>query len=154
VEEVNIDLKSVVVISANEAPIPLETEQGIYNLLDYQNGLSTVIAEGLLAVDGIRQIRLILGDNNSVKVNGSVRPLKVPSGQQTGLKIRVCLDLRPHSEYELLLDFDAGRSVVRLGNTGMYLLKPVINVKNEDARCDEEDDNDYEEDDDDDDDDD
>jgi len=147
-QEVNIDLKSVVILGEGERQtLELDTEAGIYNLLDYQDGLDTVIAAEVIELDFIKEIRLILGDNNFVVTSGGEEfPMKVPSGSQSGLKIKTCVDLTETMEYELLIDFDADKSVVRQGN-GRYLLKPVIRVLNEDGRCDDDgDDNDYEED--------
>lgn len=140
IEEVNIDLQKVVVKGDGQTEeIDLNTNAGIYNLLDYQNGLDTVIAGTFTNIQFINQIRLILGDSNTVKVNGEIHDLKVPSGSQSGLKIKVCLDLATTTAIDLLLDFDAEQSVKQLGN-GKYMLKPVIRVMNDDAICADEDD--------------
>jgi hypothetical protein len=73
----------------------------------------------------IEQIRLILGPNNYVKVNGQTYTLETPSAQQSGLKINLHQDVSAGLLYKLLLDFDAARSIVRTGS-GKYMLKPVI----------------------------
>lgn len=149
-EEVNIDLKAVVIIGRGERQVvELGDEAGIYNLLDYQNGLSTIIGEAVLEnFDYVKEVRLLLGDRNSVKAGGSTFPLKVPSGSSSGLKIKTCIDLSGTMEYDLLLDFDAQKSVKRKSN-GQYQLHPVIKVKNEDAWCDDDDGDDDDDDDDD-----
>jgi hypothetical protein len=54
--------------------------------------------------------------------------LKVPSGSQTGLKIVNGFDITANQTTELILDFDAQRSVVIAGSSGQYLLKPTIKV--------------------------
>jgi hypothetical protein len=58
-------------------------------------------------------------------VNGVPHPLVVPSGFQTGIKLIHEFTLEPSFTYELMLDFDAGRSIVHQGN-GVYRLKPTI----------------------------
>jgi hypothetical protein len=88
-----------------------------------------LIASGSIQAGTITQIRLILGSNNSVKVNGVVYPLATPSAQQSGLKLQVNQTLVPGVAYMLLLDFDAQQSIVEQGN-GQYSLKPVIRVVN------------------------
>lgn len=134
-EAVNIDLQSVIIVGKNERDtVALETEAGIYNLLDYQNGLQTIIANSIVDVDFVKEIRLILGEENSVVAGGETFFLKIPSGSRRGLKIKTCLDLSGVSDYDLLLDFDAEASVHQNGN-GEYVLKPVIKVMNEDATC-------------------
>ncbi|MCB0629770.1 MAG: DUF4382 domain-containing protein [Saprospiraceae bacterium] len=146
-EEVNIDLKQVILKGPNGfAELPLGTKAGIYNLLDYQNGLDTLIASATdLPFTEIREIRLVLGSENSVVDDGVAYELKVPSGSQSGLKIKVCLDLSATEDvYDLILDFDAEASLHQTGN-GKYILKPVIRVLlNPDAKC-SGDDNDYDE---------
>jgi len=73
----------------------------------------------------IEQIRLILGPNNYVIINGQSYKLETPSAEQSGLKINLHQDVSAGLLYKLLLDFDAARSIVKTGN-GKYILKPVI----------------------------
>jgi hypothetical protein len=98
---------------------------GVYNLLNFRNGLDTVIASQDLPAGKISQIRLVLGSNNSVVIGGTSYPLQTPSAQQSGLKLNVDAQLVAGVEYRLWLDFDANRSVVVTGNN-KYILKPVI----------------------------
>jgi len=98
-------------------------------LLDYSNGLDTLIASGDLEAGKISQIRLILGTNNTVVVDGIVHPLSTPSAQQSGLKLKVNETFEAGVSYSILLDFDANQSIVATGN-GEYQLKPVIRTIN------------------------
>jgi hypothetical protein len=126
---VNIDIKSVEVIMNTGNTVPLNVNPGIYNLLYFTNGKDTLIASATIPTAMVSQIRLILGDNNTVVVDSVTYPLKTPSGQQSGLKLNLNTRLVEGVVYIILLDFDAGKSVVREGN-GNYLLKPVIRVAN------------------------
>ncbi len=121
---VNIDLQAVEVIG-NHGSAMLNVNAGIYNLLNFSNGLDTLIATGSLMIDRVEQIRLILGPNNSVVSGGVIYPLKTPGAQQSGLKLQVHQDLQPGVAYYVLLDFDANQSIVVEGNWD-YSLKPVI----------------------------
>ncbi len=121
---VYIDLQAVE-INGNGSAILLNTNPGIYNLLDFSNGLDTLIATGALNVDKVQQIRLILGPNNTIVKNNITYPLATPSAQQSGLKLQVHQDLQAGVAYYVLLDFDANMSIVEEGN-GSYSLKPVI----------------------------
>jgi len=56
--------------------------------------------------------------------------LKVPSGLQTGIKIVHGFDINTNKTTELLLDFDASKSIVIAGSSGKWLLKPTIKVLN------------------------
>ncbi|MBF8963264.1 DUF4382 domain-containing protein [Pontibacter sp. FD36] len=130
-EEVNVDIRSVQIHKENTDSesgwLTLdEINPGIYNLLDFANGRDTLLASANLPAGTISQIRLVLGENNSVKLkNGTVVDLKTPSGQTSGVKLQLNADLREDVTYVVLLDFDAAKSVVARGN-GQYNLKPVI----------------------------
>jgi hypothetical protein len=126
-DAVMIDLLRVEVTGSSEGTVVLNTIAGIYNLLDFSNGLSTIIATGSLEAGTLSQIRLILGPNNSVVVDGVVYPLSTPSAMQSGLKIQVHQLLEPGVSYSILLDFDANQSIILKGN-GEYQLKPVIRI--------------------------
>jgi len=120
-----IDLQGVEITGSGGQTVLLNTHTGIYNLLNYSNGIDTLIANGTLENATVEQIRLILGPNNSVLVNNVSYPLSTPSADQTGLKLQVHQTLQAGVLYSVLLDFDANKSIVNQGN-GTYSLKPVI----------------------------
>ena len=122
---VMVDIQGVEVIVNGGSSVLLNTETGIYNLLDYSNGLNTLIATGDLKEGTVSQIRLILGTNNTVTHNNVVYPLSTPSAMQSGLKLQIHQTLVAGVSYSILLDFDAHQSIVIKGN-GDYQLKPVI----------------------------
>ncbi len=135
-DAVNIDIQDIQVNSDADAgagkgwiSLPMN-RKGVYNLLDLRNGLDTILTSQELPAGKISQIRLILGNNNSVIINGLTEPLTTPSGQESGLKLNVHATLIAGVEYKLWIDFDAGRSIVVTGN-GSYLLKPVIRTYTE-----------------------
>lgn len=98
---------------------------GVYNLLDLNNGIDTLMCHADLPVGKISQIRLILGANNSIVDNNIIYPLETPSAMQSGLKFNVHQDLEAGKAYTMWLDFDAGKSIVKTGD-GDYKLKPVV----------------------------
>ena len=129
--KVNVDIQSVQVhketTDDGSGWVTLdEINPGIYNLLDFANGRDTLLASANLPAGNISQIRLILGDDNSLELkDGTTVPLKTPSGQTSGVKLQLNADLEPDVTYMVLLDFDAAKSVVARGN-GQYNLKPVV----------------------------
>lgn len=129
-EEVNIDIQGVQVHASSEDTDggwkSLDVTPGVYNLLELTNGLDTLLGAIELPAGRISQVRLILGNNNTLKVDGETHSLTTPSAQQSGLKLNVNADLIEGITYTLLLDFDAARSIVKAGASGKYLLKPVI----------------------------
>ena len=85
-----------------------------------------MIAQGTFPSDVVKEIRLVLGDRNSIKANGQTYFLKIPSGSESGLKIKVSKQLLANLE-TLLIDFDAALSV-KLEIDG-YKLRPVLRIK-------------------------
>lgn len=122
---VYIDLQGVEITGTNNNTVLLNTNNRIYNLLNFANGKDTLIGTGSLSEGSVEQVRLILGPNNTVVINNVSYPLSTPSAEQTGLKLQVHQSLVAGVAYSILLDFDANQSIVDLGN-GTYKLKPVI----------------------------
>lgn len=131
-EAVNVEIERVEVHTEADGWVTLNTYAGVYNLLDYVNGEDTLLATASLPAGSVSQIRLILGDDNTVQVDGQIYELKTPSAQQSGLKLNLHETLAVGAVHGLVLDFDAGQSVVETGS-GKYILKPVIRVMNVDV---------------------
>jgi len=129
-QEVNIDIQGVEVHNEAGGWQSLDIEEGVYNLLEFTNGLDTLLGSIELPAGRISQIRLILGSENSIKVDGETHALSTPSAQQSGLKLNLQANLTEGMTYTILLDFDVARSIVKTGN-GTYKLKPVIRAISE-----------------------
>ncbi|RMA66129.1 DUF4382 domain-containing protein [Ulvibacter antarcticus] len=126
-DAVFIDVQDVVIkYNGNENDVSIGAiNAGVYDLLELTAGVSGLLVDDEIPAGSISQIRLILGENNSIVVDGETIPLNTPSAQQSGLKIQVNETLEPGIFYEFILDFDVEQSIVALGNGG-YNLKPVI----------------------------
>lgn len=79
---------------------------GIYNLLDLTGGVSVVLGDAVVPSGYINQIRLVLGTNNTIVVDGVEMPLSTPSAMQSGLKLNLHQELQSGYTYEFLMDFD------------------------------------------------
>ncbi len=129
-DEVNVDIQQVKVKFSEDSIqgwADLSTHAGVYDLLGLQNGVDTLLAVGTIPTNTVKEIRFVLGANNSIKVNGIVFPLTIPSGSESGLKIKVNKKLNGSLD-SLLIDFDAALSIHQTG-TGTYQLKPVLKIK-------------------------
>ena len=128
--EVNVDIREVNVNFHDDDPegwTSLATHQGIYNLLELQNGIDTLIAQGTVPAGVLKEVRFVLGSENSITIDNVNYPLTIPSGSESGLKLKI--DKRLHAELDsLLIDFDAALSIIQTGN-GEYKLKPVLKIK-------------------------
>ena len=126
-DEVNVDIREVNIKMDDDSTswISLPTTSGIYNLLDYQNGVDTLIAETIVTGKTIKEVRLVLGTENSIKIGTETYPITIPSGSESGLKIKMNKSLKEGVDY-LSLDFDAALSVSE--ESSGYKLRPVIKI--------------------------
>jgi hypothetical protein len=128
-DELNIDIVGVEVHSSlndnGKGWKPLEVDPEVLNVLDLTNGVEKMIGELELPAGQISQIRLILGDDNTLKIGEQIYNLGTPSAQQSGLKLQVHETLLEGVTYKIVLDFDVAKSVLQTG-AGAYKLKPVI----------------------------
>ncbi|MGC2047774.1 MAG: DUF4382 domain-containing protein [Gallionella sp.] len=105
------------------------------DLLSLNNGALDNLGEAPLAAGHYTQLRLVLDPNTSLNPNAnSVVPtggvetsLVTPSAVQTGIKLINEFDVASGQRVDLMLDFNACKSIVKRGN-GTYALKPVIKV--------------------------
>jgi len=111
------------------------------DLLGLTNGVLQELGSLPLPAGTYQQIRLVLADNpsnstpanplaNALVLSGSTNEiaLSTPSGQQSGFKLQANFSVIGGQVADLVLDFDACKSVVKSGNSGNYNLKPVVAV--------------------------
>lgn len=127
VQEVRVKMGNDTLGNDDNGWVNLATTAGIYDLLSYQDGIDTLIGSGTVPTGYVKEIRLILGNNNSVVDSfGVVHPLTIPSGSESGLKIKVNKRLSATLD-SLLIDFDAALSINK--EPSGYKLRPVIKLK-------------------------
>lgn len=108
------------------------------NLLDLTNGTTEQLADLDIPAGTYDLIRVYVKGVNVVLTDGRTFDLKVPSGEQTGIKVFIDppLTVAGGLSSDLLLDFDVSRSFVAKGNTKSvdgingFNFKPVIKVSN------------------------
>ena len=110
------------------------------DLLGLVNGVLFDLGKTELPAGHYTQMRLVLGTTvppdsgytlpNAILPTGALEesPLTAPSGEESGLKMNVGVDVPADQVTHLAIDFDACRSFVKTG-TGQILLKPVLSVK-------------------------
>jgi hypothetical protein len=113
-----------------------------FDLLVLQNGVIASLGLAELEAGKYNQMRLILDEEkpvahpyaNYLVIEGEEGEdpveveLKVPSGFKTGIKIVHGFTIVASGATELILDFDANKSIVQAGKSGKWLLKPTIKV--------------------------
>lgn len=141
-EAVNVEIVDVMIKMDNDNDddngwMSLEANNEIVNLLEFTGGFSKVLVERFPIPAGtLSQMRLVLGDGNTIVIKDSNNEdeefaLKTPSAQQSGLKLKVNTEIEEGFTYDFVLDFDVEKSIVRAGNSGNIILKPVLYVSAE-----------------------
>lgn len=109
---------------------PINT--GVYDLLSLTGGVNVLLVDDFQVPSGmLNQIRLVLGDDNTIVIDGETYPLNTPSAQQSGLKVEVNQELQADFTYNFILDFDVDQSIVVAGDSGNINLKPVLHASAE-----------------------
>lgn len=106
------------------------------DLLQLSNGVLASLGQTALPAGKYQQLRLVLAPNTSANplanavtpTGGKETALSTPSGQTSGLKLNVDLVVAADKVLDVVIDFDACKSVVKRGNSGQYNLKPVLTV--------------------------
>ena len=106
------------------------------DLLSLNNGTLLPLGQTELPAGTYTQMRLVLAANTSAQPmanavtpsGGEETALTTPSGQQSGLKMNVNLEVPAGQVADFAIDFDACKSFVMAGNSGKILLKPVLSV--------------------------
>ncbi len=131
-EQVNIAVTRVDVHMADADSLSgwttINNTPATYDLLDLRNGANAILGDSTLVAGQYTQIRLLIGSGSTVVVDGVSYPLAIPSGMQTGVKLNHNFTIESGKLYELVLDFDAARSIHETGSH-QYKLQPVIRVQ-------------------------
>ncbi|MCW5657101.1 MAG: DUF4382 domain-containing protein [Burkholderiaceae bacterium] len=124
---------------AGWSEVVLPTPQRV-DLLTLTNGTLLPLGQTELPAGTYTQMRLVLGNKpppgspqgtlaNSIKPTGGAETeLTTPSGQQSGLKMNVNITVPAGQVADFSIDFDACKSFVKSGNSGDYIIKPVLAV--------------------------
>ncbi|WP_298264576.1 DUF4382 domain-containing protein [uncultured Lutibacter sp.] len=96
-------------------------------------GNSLLLTDQIMPAGMLKQIRLVLGENNTLVIDGNenVVHLDTPSAMQSGLKLNIDTELEAGFSYTFILDWDVQKSIVAAGSSNKYNLKPVIKVNTE-----------------------
>ena len=106
------------------------------DLLKLTNGVLEELGATSLPTGTYTQVRLMLSSNSAttpmansvIPTGGTETPLDTPSGLQSGLKINASVGVASNQLTDIVLDFHVCESVVSAGQSGRYLLKPVLSI--------------------------
>jgi len=129
-DHVYLDIERVSVHKAGEDTtggwMKIAEPDTTYDFLELVNGAKTVLADTTLATGHYTQMRLLLGTDNSIVVDGVSHSLFVPSGTQTGVKLNLDFEIEPDEMTEIYVDFNAAKSIHYARGRGDYIMRPTF----------------------------
>lgn len=114
--------------SGCEAWETLQINAGIYDLLEFRNGVDAMLASGSISKGEIKAIRLTLGNNNSVVIDSVSYPLQLKENNKVIIKLED-VEKTDDRNFKLNLDFDLASSIREINN--QFELRPRIKPFNE-----------------------
>jgi hypothetical protein len=147
-----VTIGRIELLSDDGPPVVITTDGGTYDLLTLQDGVTAALGTATIEAGRYLQLRMIVSSAElTLKApytfnDGSVtRSLAVPSGAQTGIKIKLSADgngagveIRP-GETTLVVDFDVSQNFVMQGSADTpagisgFLFTPVLRAVVEDV---------------------
>lgn len=110
----------------------LNMQPGVYDILELQNGIETLLASGEVATGTVKLINIKLGNKNSVVADGVTFPLTNANDKPMTIALKLKgneWDQVENSHIRLWLDFDVFHSI--LNTNGQFSLKPFIHFFND-----------------------
>ena len=142
VDAPNMDVKQIVVtITKVEAHVggnweTLSSQTKTVDLLTLQGGTFALLGVTTIPAGKITQFRLYVtdaGPNYVTTPDNKQHPLTVPSADESGIKLKADVDVKPCSQGQMTLDFDGHNSIfthpVGAGAGDEWILRPVIRMK-------------------------
>ncbi|MBT8433596.1 MAG: DUF4382 domain-containing protein [Gammaproteobacteria bacterium] len=92
-----------------------------------------LLVDKLVDVGNYDEIRLLVDAApmaNYIQDSGGMQELMIPSGSSSGLKIKGNFSVLENRPASLVMDLDLRQSITVAGNSGNYILKPVVRLVN------------------------
>ncbi len=126
IDEVNIDIESVVLIGAGGQEEVAGSDIGVINLLDLRN-VTQVLALGELPARQYSKIRLFINSLEIVESDGDREDAQLPANGKIDLNPQGPFEISADQHLILQIDFDLERSLhlVQTGNS-RYRFRPVV----------------------------
>jgi hypothetical protein len=128
-DSVNIHIKKIEakVVSDSTVWIPISTKDTIVNLFHLQDSITMQVAQDMVPLGMLQEIRFVLGKDNAVVVDNIAYPLQMPIQGSPGFLVQI--NKRLNEVFNgFILDFDLSQSIIQ--ENGIYRLEPVIKLIN------------------------
>ena len=124
VEHIYLTITEVSIHKSGGDWMTLAEPNTTYDFLELINGATKVLVDDVLETGDYSQLRLVVSDSNEVVIDGETYALKIPSGEQTGVKLNLHFTVEEDELIEIYVDFDASKSIT--WTPGKYILHPTF----------------------------
>ncbi len=129
IEALNLTVRQMVIIDANDNHITILDEDRSMDILSVSKSDPVILSDVSVEPGIYKELRLVLKDENTITVNGETHPIRIPSGEQSGLKLKGPFEIPKGKLFTLMIELDTDRSVHWNKGQG-YMLKPVLHIAN------------------------
>lgn len=129
IEELILTVHQMVIIGTDGKQTIILDEDRTMNILDVSRSDPVILSNVSIEPGIYQELRLVLKEENTIVINGETHPIKIPSGQQSGLKLKGPFEIPKGKLFTLMIELDTDRSVSWNQGQG-YRLQPVLNVSN------------------------
>ncbi len=123
-DKVNLQVSGAQLFVDGRGWVTIPFNERVIDILQFSD-TSMLIGTVNLPLGTISQVRLLLGNGNSVVVGGFEFPLHLLTGFDDGLTIKISEKLKP-GKFKLVIDFDAARSIFDEGDGHNFRIKGVL----------------------------
>ncbi|KIM11406.1 MAG: hypothetical protein KU37_07225 [Sulfuricurvum sp. PC08-66] len=132
IQSINMKVVETQIVDMNDTIITISNKPLSFNLLELTANNPVALAHTSLKAGIYKQIRLILDQNTTILLSdGNRYSMKVPSGEQSGIKIDGIFEIPAGRLYTLDIDLDPAKSVHYTKGSG-FIMKPVIKITGSD----------------------
>lgn len=131
IESAVVTITEVSVHQPGGAPYSVLSEARTLDLLDYQNGVSTLLGEIALESGRYTQLRLAVGEGTVVS-EGEEYSVFVPSGT---VRLNRPFDVCANGEVDIVVDFDAKKSLRYNPGRDEFRMQPVVTIDSVTQDC-------------------
>jgi len=119
IKEVNLDVQSMGVMDQRGTKSEIATPRRAINLLTLDKNFGQLIGRGKLAPGKYSRMWMRLGKGHTIRfADGRLQPLVVKADAFQHVVFPIDLNARAGERRDLIVDFDTGRSIRRMGSPG------------------------------------
>jgi len=129
IQALNLIVRQMVIIDTNGKHTTILDEDRNMDILGVSRSDPVILSNVSVEPGVYQELRLVLQNENTIIVNGETHPIKIPSGEQSGLKLKGIFTIPKGKLFSLMIELDTAESVSWNQGQG-YRLQPVLRVSN------------------------